>query len=146
MKVMMFSKESFEADIPAGIKSTTMRPRHGDTPRFNAGETVSARRWTGKAYRSSQREFAHVRILAATPVIYCCGQFTFRDAESSVREFDIQELAKTEGFSSWQDLREWFDDASDKARRKREIAGFDLPLWLYRFELVRAIAETADAI
>lgn len=43
MKVMIFSKASFEGDILAGVKTSTMRPRHGYVPRYQPGEVVSAR-------------------------------------------------------------------------------------------------------
>ena len=121
MKFIMFSHPSFPCKIVSGIKTSTMRPVGVSCkPRYLPGETVSARTWTGKAYRSPQKEFE-------TILIYSCDYIWF-DAKggrflSMGFEMDIAKLAASEGLTQT-DLVKWF---------RSGFRGRGRWLWMYSF-------------
>jgi uncharacterized protein YqfB (UPF0267 family) len=49
--------------ILGGQKTNTIRPPK--KRKLQPGDILSARVWTGKAYRSDQEEFAHIEVVAA---------------------------------------------------------------------------------
>ena len=99
--VLLFMNR-FEAPIVGGTKIHTMRLRKR-VPKV--GDVLSLRVWTGKPYRSKQREILSAtctrvqefRMEAMSPFVD--GDFVWSDAERAA-------LAKRDGFGFWEEMRE----------------------------------------
>lgn len=107
MNVFLFQNK-FEAPILAGIKVTTIRRRRKDgKPRAKAGEIASLRVWTGKPYRSKQREFAQRKVEFTFPVRIGPG-VTRLDMPPERARLVPRLMARTEGFANWPEMKAWF--------------------------------------
>lgn len=121
MKYIMFSHPTFEPKILAGKKTSTMRPfGNSGNPRYIVGETVSARVWTGKPYRSPQREICHIQITETYDVWFDARIGVFL---SKGFQLDMLCLACSEGLTE-DELVKWF---------RSECNGEGMWLWRYRF-------------
>lgn len=105
MKVTMFSKR-FAPLVEVGTKRQTIRPRPKrpqDMPKV--GEMRSLREWTGKPYRSKQRELRQVKVTAVFPI-------ELRDRTlMHLNGFGLKptdDWAQADGFKDWQDMHDWF--------------------------------------
>lgn len=108
MNVFVFQNR-FEAPILAGRKPHTIRGHRRDgKPRARVGETISLRVWTGKPYRSKQREFARAVVTAVFPVrIYDCG-IQLHATRREVLWYGQQRIARQDGFAGFTEMLEWF--------------------------------------
>ena len=83
MRVRTF-KPQFAPLVKAGTKRQTIRPmpkRERDIPK--EGDLESWREWTGKPYRSKQRELCQVRLILVCVVnLYETSQPTFQILDS----------------------------------------------------------------
>jgi hypothetical protein len=103
MKYITFKPE-FVARIHQRVKVSTIRP----TRRLEPGDRVSLRIWTGKPYRSKQKEFGQAIILEINRVIFvnpfevaCEGRF--------LTASECVTLAHQEGFNTGVEMFQWFE-------------------------------------
>jgi hypothetical protein len=102
MTVIMFQPWA-EALIVSGRKIHTIRPPRKRPLKPN--EELSFRVWTGKPYRSPQREFYRTRHKFTFPV----------RIGKTVRRTDYDQLlskksvARDDGFLNWAEMSEWFE-------------------------------------
>lgn len=92
MAVIMFQPQ-FHKAVESGEKRQTIRP-----PRkrpIKAGQELSLRAWTGKPYRSAQREIKKAVCQSIEPIRI---DETFSDDDE----------ARRDGFSDAEEMREWF--------------------------------------
>lgn len=115
--IVKMCKPNFEPPIVAGIKIHTIRPP-AKRP-ILPGMELSLRVWTGKAYRSPQREILRtvvtevegIRIhrdgVEFSPgtlrVFWCCES-------NRKRRPRLEQLARNDGFQSWEEMRAWFEN------------------------------------
>jgi hypothetical protein len=102
MIVVMFQPQ-FEGKIISGVKWHTIRPR--GKRRLLVGREISLRVWTGKPYRSKQREFLKATISVLVPV--CVHEKGVRRTDTGF-ELDRVWVAIRDGFDSWREMKEWF--------------------------------------
>lgn len=115
MNVFVFQNR-FEADIVAGRKSHTIRGHRRDgKPRAKMGETISLRVWTGKPYRSKQREIARGVVDKIESIAVHSNGISLGDGTLRVwfmGEWNHIEMlngfARRDGFGSWSEMRDWF--------------------------------------
>lgn len=106
MNVILFQNR-FESSILAGVKDCTIRARRKDgRPRAREGEMISLRLWTGRPYRSKQRELAQRTVKFTFPV---------RVDKQGIERLDLagvrlvpSRMAKALGFENWHEAREWY--------------------------------------
>lgn len=121
MKYIIFSHPTFPGLILGDLKTSSMRPKkNSEHPRFLPGEIVSARVWTGRPYRSPQREFCHIKITETDEVWFDARRGVFL---SRGFELDMQRLSRAEGLTP-SELVGWF---------RSECKWEGLWLWHYRF-------------
>lgn len=101
MRVIMFQPQ-FEQPILDGIKGSTIRA----TARCKEGDELSLRLWTGKPYRSKQRELFRTSCQATANVRIYNDRISLDGMVCTERERDA--VVKREGFGSWQAMRDWF--------------------------------------
>lgn len=123
MRVLTFQPQ-FHALIRSGQKTSTIR----DKARCKPGDELSLRRWIGMPYRTKQELLIPNQVCTAvTPVrmeISKRGNFKFYiipEEEGEPIEIllvcgnDVngtaRDIARREGFESWQAMREWFISA-----------------------------------
>ena len=104
MRVILFQPR-FEDPILQGIKGSTIRGH----ARCKEGDVLSLRLWTGKPYRSKQRELFRVACQATARVHITEHIILLDDVPCTPRERDA--VVKREGFGSWEAMREWFQTA-----------------------------------
>lgn len=102
MRVILFQPR-FEEPIVKGIKGSTIRGK----ARCKQGDVLSLRLWTGKPYRSKQRELFRVECQATAAVRIYHDRISLDGMVCTERERDA--IVKREGFGSWEAMREWFD-------------------------------------
>jgi hypothetical protein len=108
MKVMMFQGR-FEALIAEGRKLQTIRPFRRNP--LKVGEELSLRVWTGKPYRSPQREIAQV-VVARVRIVQIEADRVSVWIPEGWRPIPFpREFAKSDGFGSWEELAAWFAEA-----------------------------------
>lgn len=109
-------KPQFAPLVKAGTKRQTIRPipkRPQDMPKV--GDLESWREWTGKPYRSKQRELAVVRIAGVWQVnLY--GQLRpeapviFQTFDGTLPRYgSLDQFASADGFSNFPEMLEWFE-------------------------------------
>jgi hypothetical protein len=109
MNVILFQSR-FEQPILAGAKDCTIRKRRRDgRPRAKVGETVSLRVWTGKPYRSKQREFAQRTVKFTFPVRVSKIGIERLDMEPSRSRLTHKKMARALGFQGWREARRWYE-------------------------------------
>jgi hypothetical protein len=99
MRVLMF-KEQFVPKVRDGSKPYTIRK----TARCKPGHILSLRRWMGLPYRSKQEVLMETVCVAVTPVEI--NQWGADLGDVFVHCPDT--LARGDGFSGWEEMREWF--------------------------------------
>lgn len=113
VKLFMFS---FAPKLRSGAKSTTIRPlpmRAQDWPK--EGDTIDARHWSGKPYRSRQAKIMTARIIRVVEIhLYDFG-ITIKNRDGSREGLNakadseaVDAIAKADGFDSWHDMGLWF--------------------------------------
>lgn len=105
MKVLMFQPQFAEL-VAGGSKVQTVRPLRAPGYSLRAGELISARKWTGRAYRSPQQEIAKIRIVSTNIVVI--GEHGIIDGDNELEPFQVNEFAIDDGFKDWPEMREWF--------------------------------------
>lgn len=111
MNVFLFQNR-FEAPCLAGSKVHTIRGHRKDGKRrAKVGETVSLRVWTGKPYRSKQREFAQAVVEEVFPVSVEWNGMRFGTHFywDKVWLLKLDEVAIKDGFKDWPEMLNWFD-------------------------------------
>lgn len=104
MRVRMF-KPQFAPLVEAGNKRQTIRPWPKRMPK--TGDVESWREWTGKPYRSKQRELAQVKLMEVSPITLTRdGCMVGGIALSALGE---AKLAADDGFKSFRQMQDWFD-------------------------------------
>lgn len=71
------------------------------------GDTLSLREWTGKPYRSKQRELKRVSLIAWYDVMIEKDRLRVWGGE--MNEAKREEFARKDGFESWAEMVEWFE-------------------------------------
>lgn len=103
--VRMF-KPQFAPLVEAGTKLQTVRPTPKRVPQ--AGDRISLRAWTGKPYRSKQRVLRESIIEKVEPIrITTAGIYV---SERPLGLDTEQRFARADGFRSWVEMREWFEN------------------------------------
>lgn len=100
-------KEEFVPAIRVGAKLQTIRPepkRDCDRPRV--GDTIDCRRWKGNPYRSKQEKIREFTIKEVADVIVA-EEWMSVDGKM-ISEFEMKERVKADGFSDYDEMREWF--------------------------------------
>ena len=100
---IMFQPQ-FEPMIVCGRKPHTIRPTR-KIP-LKVGQTLSLRVWTGKPYRSPQREFLSATVKSVDPILIEMVDIVVDGRPLSPGE--QQALAFDDGFSDADCLRNWF--------------------------------------
>lgn len=103
MRVIMFQPQ-FVPQIEAGTKRSTIRPR----ARCKPGDELSLRQWTGKPYRSKQRE------IMCRPRCKAVNDIRINNGTVSVNGMVLHgkeesELARCDGFADFVAMRDWFE-------------------------------------
>ncbi|HEU4344083.1 MAG TPA: ASCH domain-containing protein [Candidatus Binatia bacterium] len=115
MIVKLFKPEFAEA-IASGRKTSTIRPfPRGRLPRI--GELISLRVWTGRPYRSKQREIGRGVISQVEWV--SVGRWRIMRADFDFHAHHVnhlwlsveqtEEYARQDGFNCYESLKAWFD-------------------------------------
>lgn len=105
MNVLMV-RNRWEAPILDGSKDTTIRPHRKDgKPRAKPGQELSIRVWTGKPYRSKQREICRRFVKFVFPVRITSRSIHRPDIKSNLSRMKV---AKADGFQNWIEMREFF--------------------------------------
>ena len=126
MKLLMFTADNAARFYSHGKDTTIRAEGKSKRPRFQTGETVSLRIWTGKAYRSPTSEFGRATI-GGVDAVKLAGDLdggsaevrvwpgSFEVSPTSARlqwirgkidrsESDCERIARRDGFSSWEEL------------------------------------------
>lgn len=107
MRARMF-KPQFAPLVKAGTKRQTIRPFPKRMPKV--GDHESWREWTGKPYRSKQRELAQVRIIGVERISIHQGAVMSREKNPRKLFFEIDDFARADGFKNWEDMVRWFEN------------------------------------
>lgn len=102
---LMFQPQ-FEPLIVSGRKYHTIRPKR-KVP-LRPGQPLSLRVWTGKPYRSPQREFHAANVQKVVPIRIESNRVILDGKELTVPE--IKELAWHDGFADAFSARDWFQN------------------------------------
>jgi hypothetical protein len=100
MRVILFN-EAFAEAVRCGTKVQTIRVR----AMVKTGEQVSLRMWACKAYRSKQVVLREAVVAGVVPVVVEHDLVRWNGVE--VRK--PEGLAHADGFSSWADMRDYFE-------------------------------------
>lgn len=103
--VRMF-KPRFAALVEAGTKTQTVRPTPARMPK--AGDKLSLRMWTGKPYRSKQRELRAATVLHVAKIKLDGLNMWFDGVLASDHKQRVFAIA--DGFSSAGEMRDWFEN------------------------------------
>jgi hypothetical protein len=103
--VRMF-KPRFAALVESGAKTQTVRPTPARMPR--AGDKLSLRMWTGKPYRSKQRELRSATVLYVAKIKLDCFDMWFDGVRAS--EAKQEAFARADGFSTADEMLDWFEN------------------------------------
>lgn len=101
MRVIMFQPR-FEEPILQGIKGSTIRGK----ARCKEGDELSLRVWSGKPYRSKQRELFRIPCQATADVRIYEDRLSLDGMVCTTRERDA--VVRREGFENWEAMRDWF--------------------------------------
>jgi hypothetical protein len=113
MRVRTF-KPQFAPLVESGVKRQTIRPTPKRIPKV--GDHESWREWTGKPYRSPQRELARVELtgvesfkLEETPyeILVSLPDRPLKGGLIPIDEWNS--FAKADGFNSMSDMVFWFE-------------------------------------
>lgn len=104
MIVRMF-KPQFAPRVENGQKKQTVRPRPKRMPKI--GEDISLRTWTGKPYRSKQRELAKSTVEKVQDIHIHFDGIRVDRKTLTVQEED--DFARADGFNSPRHLIDWFN-------------------------------------
>jgi hypothetical protein len=101
--VRMF-KPRFAPLVETGAKLQTIRPVPVRRPQ--PGDIISLRAWEGAPYRSKQRVLREAKVTAVLDVLLTesgiiLGLLPLEAADG---------FAKADGFDSWSDMRDWFNE------------------------------------
>ena len=103
--VKTFMPKFWEA-VRTGTKTQTVRP----TPKrdIKPGDTISLRHWTEKPYRSKQGILEEGVITGVMPIfINSVGIHIGKTGSWHV--VNMEDFAKADGFTSWEEMRDWFE-------------------------------------
>jgi hypothetical protein len=110
VKTLLFQHRFADA-VQSGVKRQTIRPAR-QRP-VNAGDSLSLRKWKGKAYRSQQIEIATAKCIETARIeITQHGVIVENETGSEVRggAESLHDFAKADGFESWGHMRDWFKE------------------------------------
>ena len=105
MRVRMFRPE-FHDKVESGQKRQTIRPIPKRMPKV--GDFEAWRGWTGNPYRSRQFNLAFVQLTYVGLIGLQDEMAMSLELDSDVTCYDTDALAKADGFSSWEEMRDWF--------------------------------------
>lgn len=103
MIVRMF-KPKFAPKVESGEKKQTVRPRPKRMPKI--GQDISLREWTGKPYRSKQRELARSTVTAVASITIHENAIEIDGTLQTFKEDEA--FAKADGFGSAREFFQWF--------------------------------------
>jgi hypothetical protein len=103
--VRMF-KPQFARLVESGAKQQTVRPMPMRMPQ--PGDVVSLREWTGKPYRSKQRELRRTWITAVQRIAITPHGMSL-DGMAVASEEGRERFAQADGFSGWKEMLAWFE-------------------------------------
>lgn len=125
MRVITFQPRFHQA-IRNGVKTSTIRLK----ARCKGGDELSLRAWTGKPYRSKQAELMRAECVRVTPITLMFDEaplyVLMRNAKHSeihnvLQPDELQALAAHEGFTSAEDMRQWFATTYPEGKITGEI-------------------------
>lgn len=102
MRVILFQKR-FAPLVASGQKTQTIRKTAWCRP----GDMLSLRKWIGKPYRSKQRVLMDAKCTQIQRIVITYDAM-FLDGYGCPIVLK-NAIAKLDGFSSWSEMREWFD-------------------------------------
>jgi hypothetical protein len=103
-------KPQFAPLVEQGTKLQTMRPTPKRMPQ--PGDQISLRAWTGKPYRSKQRELRSATITRVSTVRIEHDRIAINDVPFGNWNLGaewMRDFARADGFDSWESLAAWFD-------------------------------------
>jgi hypothetical protein len=93
--------------VAQGIKHQTVRPTPKRLPKI--GEVFSGRQWTGKPYRSKQRELVRSVVTRVHPVEIRLEGIGLSEADyNAICAPGSDEFARRDGFESYHKMKHWF--------------------------------------
>lgn len=96
--------------VECRVKRQTIRKTPKRMPR--PGDTIDCREWTGKPYRSKQRNLHEGTITRVSWIMI--GQHEIRTEAATMRETRhlerMNRFAQADGFTDWRDMRKWFEE------------------------------------
>lgn len=95
--------------VETGKKRQTVRKTPKRMPK--KGDTVSLREWTGKPYRSKQRELMEATLVNVHTVEIGDYELTIDGQWMSAEKRD--RFARADGFDDWEDLQCWFEETHE---------------------------------
>ena len=116
MRVRTF-KPRFAALVKSGRKRQTIRPMPKRYPKV--GEHESWRQWNGRPYNSGQTELAQIKLTEVQSVVVHRDGIEFSPGTLRVCFFGewhkerrkvLEAIAILDGFSSWIEMRDWFQN------------------------------------
>lgn len=99
-------KPRFAALVESGAKKQTVRPTPARMPK--SGDRISLRMWTGKPYRSKQREIIASTVLYVAKIKLDVFDMWFDGVLAS--EAKQEAFAIADGFSSANEMLDWFEN------------------------------------
>lgn len=110
MRVILYNS-GLGPKVASGEKTTTIRQR----ARCRPGDVLSHREWTGLPYRSKQRELCRTKCQGVQRITIreasCtleCEVKTVSDEQELKHPKNLDMIARSDGFSTWQELVNWF--------------------------------------
>lgn len=105
-RVIRMFQRRFAADVAAGRKRQTVRPKPKVLPR--AGDWLEGREWVGRPYWSKQRKLVEGAIDCVVPVVIERRRVSVA-GQMFAGEQDLERFARDDGFTSWSELVAWFE-------------------------------------
>lgn len=105
--VLMF-QEQFAVKVKAGTKRHTIRPIRKDGRRPITGTVLSLRKWEGSPYRSKQIKLRKDTTCVSVKEVVVCDAGILVEGGA---DFEPDEMAKWDGFESFAQMKEWFENA-----------------------------------
>lgn len=99
-------QERFAAKVESGEKQQTVRP----TPKrpVKAGDKLSLRQWTGKAYRSKQRLLREAICTDVSPIRFDGKVIKLGDTSPGLSPEESERFARADGFENLEAMAAWF--------------------------------------